>query len=206
MCLTTQVSSFTQRAKPGAINPNTISQKPKWLSKDRFWNLVFAFGMSIGLSVAAILKNNPAINFNLSIIVFVLTILLVPFIVWCFSGVTFKAGKIFLNSENRELDFDKDTPIGFPFWIALAALLLSVPLAHKLIPNCSRNISDCLFINITCFAYIVSFMFKNCPVAIIYNLKYREFVAQNQTSSLSNDIMYDPIFKSSIFNVWHRHR
>jgi len=206
MCLTTQVSSFAKKTKQGEPNLNTISQKPKWLSKDRFWNLVFTFGMSIGLSGAAILKNNPAINFSLSIMAFILTISLVPFVVWYFNRTIFKDDKIFLNSEGRELDFDKDTPMGFPFWIALAALLLTIPLAHKLIPNCSRNILSCLLINITCFSYIVSFMIKNCPVAIIFNLKYREFVAQNQTNSLSNDIMYDPVLKSSIFNVWHRHR
>ena len=86
MCLTTQVSSFAKKTKQGEPNLNTISQKPKWLSKDRFWNLVFTFGMSIGLSGAAILKNNPALNFSLSIMVFILTILLVPFVVWYSRG------------------------------------------------------------------------------------------------------------------------
>jgi hypothetical protein len=206
MCLTTQVSSFAQKAKPGAINPNItpniMSQEPKWLSKDRFWNLVFAFGMSIGLSASFATKDTVDTNFKLCSIIFYLTIIGMPFLVWYFNRTTFKAGKIFLNSEGRELDFDKDVPLAAFVLSIIFAVILGAFL-DKYRAQMPDIIAETLIITSFCFLFSVFFIVKNCPIAILFNLEFRKMINATRTSSLSNDIVYDPAFKSSSCNIYH---
>lgn len=215
MCLTTQVSSFAKKTKQVEPNLNTISQKPKWLSKDRFWNLVFTFGMSIGLSASFATKNTLDTNFKLCSIIFYLTIFGMPFLIWYFNRTTFKADKIFLNSEGRELDFDKDVPLAAFVFSVIFAVILGAFL-DKYCGKMPDIIAETLIITSFCFIFSAFFIVKNCPISILFNLECRKMINATRSKitfpeskthfTKSLNMTTDPRFAGLQSNIYHRNR
>ncbi|WP_032139707.1 hypothetical protein [Rickettsia tamurae] len=161
----------------------SIFKKP--ISKDNFWNLIFWFGMSAGTLVSFLLapKANSEQGFSyLALAVFLITLIGVPLVVWSRSKVTFVKENIFVNSEDRELKVPKDLPMAFFVIVstigsfALICLLLD---KYKVSDPISALIAiPSLFAIPTLF-----FIFKNCPISILFNRKVWSVMANVKESA-----------------------
>jgi hypothetical protein len=56
-------------------NAQSIPKQSRWLSKDRFWNFVFWFGMSGGITLSFSVPANAQAQYKLSTILILLALL-----------------------------------------------------------------------------------------------------------------------------------
>ena len=171
------------------------------MSKDRFWNFVFWFGMSAGFSAASSIKAFPSI----AIALFLLTLIIVPLTVFLFSKTTFVKDSIFLTREGREIDITKDLPTRFPIVVTTVAFtVLTGAILDKIGTAIPNIVAATILIN-------VFFVFKNCPISILFNRKLWSYIAANapmptrrrneESTSTSSHYWYLP---NNIYNPHHR--
>ncbi|MCA0253867.1 MAG: hypothetical protein LCH20_00050 [Proteobacteria bacterium] len=192
-------------------NLDTVCKpKTKWLTKDRFWNFVFWFGMSTFWTIAAIMAQAkiptlPGIVVLISLIVF-------PVAVSVCNGTTFVKDTIFKNSEGIEFNTAKRAPnvlllILSTFGLtALTGLFLD---AHKEIPDA---LSAFIGFNVMFGVPSLFFIFKNCPISILFNRKTWQLRAMTDEEYLAmrrrDDSMTNPAcssFSGNIYHNSHRH-
>ncbi len=172
------------------------------MSKDRFWNLMFLILTVSGWMLTFCLNNK-----HFSFITSWLTIIGVPVLVHTFSKTTFVKDKTFLNSEGRELNWDKDLPNGFLTIVTTVAL---TALTGTILDKTSDPISDIFsrFIFITVLFGIPSlfFIFKDCPISVLFNRKLLSYIAANAPKSTlrRKDTYTDPSYSFLSHNMFHR--
>nr|WP_322776452.1 hypothetical protein [Candidatus Megaera venefica] len=180
------------------------------MSKDRFWNFVFWLGMSAGFSIAfAIVGTNPQTRDfpYLASVVFWLTIIGVPFLVRTFSKTTFVKDKTFLSSEGRELNWDKDLPNGFLTIVTTVALTaLTGAILDKISDPISNIFSSFIFVTVLFGIPSLFFIFKNCPISVLFNHKLLSYIAANAPKSTlrRKDTYTDPSYSFLSHNMFHR--
>ncbi|EER20772.1 MULTISPECIES: hypothetical protein [spotted fever group] len=149
----------------------SIFKKP--ISKDNFWNLIFWLGMSVGTLVSFFLapKANSGQGFSyLALAVFLITLITVPLIVRSCSKVNFVKEDIFVNSEGRELKVPKDLPMAFFVIVStIGSIILTGLLLDKY--KVSDLISILIFVPLLFGIPTLFFIFKNCPISILFNRK-----------------------------------
>jgi hypothetical protein len=172
--------------------------KQKWLSKDRFWNFVFWFGMSGSWIISSLLGkaniiSRPGLVIPISLITF-------PVILLIFNRTTFVKDTIFKNSEGIEFDAKTRFPnfflliVGSVGGTILTGLFLDT---HKEIPELLADIILCTNI----FGiFSLFFIYKNCPISIIFNSKawncapvsdnYRQRFTEDSMATKINSIKY----------------
>lgn len=175
---------------------NENSRLPNWLqarlNKDNLWNLVFAFAMSSGFFLAMELgKEYSKQAFFLSWT----TILGVPLLVKYFTKISFADGK-FLNKERKELNLPDQLPNGF---FIIVSTILSIIITGAIIDSFNGasveefapRFSRFLLLSEFFFIPVLFFIFKNCPISILFNL---QFYKQNMrfVKSSSTDWIHDP--------------
>lgn len=220
-----------------ATNNESLSQakQDKWLTKDRLWNLVFWFGMSLGLSISLTIamngKNTNTFSYW-STVFFWLTILGVPLLVRYFAKTTFVKDTIFLTSEGREFDITKNFPNKFLTIVSTFALvaLTGVILDKKLL-HISDSASFFIFTIIVFGVPTLFFIYKNCPISILFNsnfwklrlsqedldleaegnyIKRSNYHSSTLSSSSrrlsSSDYITNPSYGGLDSNIYNRHR
>lgn len=200
--------------QPSWFSRNSASSKnkPKWLNRDRVWNLVFWFGMSFGFSIAfAIVGTNPQTRDfpYLASVVFWLTIIGVPFLVRTFSKTTFVKDKTFLSSEGRELNWDKDLPNGFLTIVTTVALTaLTGTILDKISDPISSIFSSFIFVTVLFGIPSLFFIFKNCPISVLFNSKFWNFETSLNKPNIRNNDYYNrllnPAYSFLSNNIYHR--
>jgi hypothetical protein len=198
--------------KPNVTTSNPSTKQQKWLTKDRFWNFVFWFGMSFGFSVALILANIGSKQNTFSYWIsffFWATIIGVPLLVRHFSKTTFLKDKIFLNSEGDVIP-EKNVPnLGF---IVLSTVLTVVIMGlffdkFKISDHLGTvAISTVLFGIPSLF-----FIYKNCPISILFNRKAWELYLSNNTGCKTrvrhnSRFVTHPVYKYLPYNIFHKRR
>lgn len=205
--------------KPQLALNKVAKTQPKWLTKDRFWNFVFWFGMSSGFSSALILASitvkQNSFSYWISFLLWA-TIIGVPLLVRHFAKTTFLKDKIFLNSEGDIIP-EKNVPdLGVIFLLTVVSVVITGLLFDKF------KIQDSVgtvVISIMIFGIpSLFFICKNCPVSILFNLKYWELRSTELVKSSGNDDhhakytkscrdrMNSPVYQNLPQNVHYRHR
>lgn len=156
-----------------AVNKKSLKQN-KWLTKDRFWNFVFWFGMSLGLSATLIIggcrKSTTTFSYWSSFF-FWLTIIVVPLILKIFNGTKFIKALTFANSEGQILT-EEQRPYLFGYSI-FAGLLLVFIVAETIFPKNPQHFMFDLVGSALFFTPIsLYFIYKNCPISILFNHKF----------------------------------
>ena len=156
-------------------NLDTVCKpETKWLTKDRFWNFVFWFGMSGGFAVTFAIVGSESHKHDFpysAAFTFWVTVIGMPLLVRYFSKTVFVKDTIFKNGEGIEFDTAKRGPnvlllvLSTVGLTALTGLFLD---SHKEIPDVLSNII--LFI-VMFGVPSLFFIFKNCPISILFNRK-----------------------------------
>lgn len=162
-------------AKFIAANKNSSAQEKqdKWLTKDRLWNFLFWFGMSLGLSTTLIIggcrKNTTAFSYWSSFF-FWLTIIGVPLILKIFNGTKFIKALTFANSEGHILT-EEQRPYLFGYSI-FAGLLLVFIVAETFPKNPQHFMFDFVGSALLFAPMSLYFIYKNCPISILFNRRF----------------------------------
>lgn len=174
--------------KPVTTNTNPLNhaKQGKWLNKDRLWNFVFWFGMSSGFSVATFFRLTLRMP-NLFPVIAWSTLILVPLMVTLANRTRFIQKDTFANNEGTILS-KKQMPYMFPLAI-MSGFGFSFIVAETFFPKGSLNIIihfiffSCLFSGLSLY-----FIFKNCPISILFNYKFwtLELHPGSRVSSPSN--------------------
>jgi hypothetical protein len=109
--------------------PLKQAKQNKWLNKDRFWNFVFWFGMSSGLSLGTFVKFTLKMP-DLFPVVAWSVLLGVPLIVTLANRTRFIEKDTFVNSKGMELT-KKQMPTGNFIWLTILGLALTFGLSDK---------------------------------------------------------------------------
>ena len=180
--------------KQNAISNSPKTKQPKWLTKDRFWNFVFWFGMSFGLAVTFSVSSEQQTKYSLGTILIWANIIGVPLLVRNFSKTTFVKDKIFLNSEGNiinENQFPK-----YAFLALLAGVGLTFFISEAILPRgYSSFLLDLVFFLSLFSGISLYFIYKNCPISILFNRKAWSFEKVDNTNNGSN-----------LFNDSYEHR
>ena len=211
-------------AKSITVNSAPLKQRKQseWLTKDRFWNFVFWFGMSSGLALGDVFRFNFKI---LQIASFVnwTTLILIPLLLLIFNRTRFIKKDTFTNSQGNLLT-KKQLPYMFPLAI-MSGFGFAFIVAETILPKGVENIIisfiffSCLFSGLSLY-----FIFKNCPISLLFNYKFWNFKLYlgrrvNSTSnhfsssssssnrSSSSDYYTNPVYSSSPSNIhYESHR
>jgi len=203
--------------KPLAAANAAPTVKSKWLTKDRFWNFVFWFGMSFGFAITFSVSSKQQAKYSLGTIFIWATMIGVPLLVRHFSKTTCVKDNIFLNSEG-DLITEEQTPKS-TFLALLAGVGLAFIVAETILPKGYNN----FFLEMVFFLSVFSgislyFIYKNCPISILFNLKYWELRSTERRKSSGNDDhhakytkscrhrMNSPVYQNLPQNVHYRHR
>ena len=176
--------------KPLAASNAAPTAKTKWLTKDRFWNFVFWFAMSFGFAVTFSVSSEQQAKYNLGTIFIWATMIGVPLLVRHFSKTTCVKDNIFLNSEG-DLITEEQTPKS-TFLALLAGVGLTFIIAETILPKGYNN----FFLDIVFFLSVFSgislyFIYKNCPISILFNRKAWELRSTERRKSSGNDDYYE---------------
>ena len=119
--------------KQNATLSNLNTKQPKWLNKDRLWNFVFWFGMSLGMAVTMSVSKEQQAKYSLGTILIWSTMIFVPMIVRHFSKTTFVKKDTFANSEGVLIS-KKQMPYSFPL-AAISGLAIAFIVAELFLSN-----------------------------------------------------------------------
>ena len=200
-------------------------KQSRWLSKDRLWNLIFWFGMSGGITLAFSVSDKAQAQYKLGTILIWLTILGVPLLVRYFSKTTFIKDKLFLNKEDELLNAEKDTPNAV---LTVISTVVLTAITGAILDKNFKDMSDIAssFIIFSVFFGVPSlfFIFKNCPIAILFNLEflkkniewgsnnsYKANKWRSNTAQVSKEHNYpnyisDPKYRYMPFNIYNSNR
>jgi hypothetical protein len=182
------------------VNTQSIPKQSRWLSKDRFWNFVFWFGMSGGITLSFSVPANAQAQYKLSTILILLTILVVPLLVRHFSKTTFIKDTLFLNKEGELLNAEKDTPNAVLTIISTVILTaITGAILDKYFKGMSNIASSFIILNVFFGVTSLFFIFKNCPIAILFNCKMWKFEPTKYCIS-SSENYYN---RNAAFRIYH---
>lgn len=209
-------AEITLDNKQGSLN-----KQERWLNKDRIWTLVFWFGMSFGFSLANFLEYTLGVS-EISSIIDWSTLLGIPLIVTLANRTRFIKKDTFANSEGR-LIAEKQMPYSFllAFILGLVVTFIAVKTLH--LPRQqygeSHFFSSFIFFSFFFSGLSLYFIFKNCPISILFNRKFwtfelrpggfrrdRFYESSSSSSSRSsslNDYYTSPSYSSSMSNIYY---
>ena len=192
---------------------NTVSKQPRWLTKDRFWNILFWLGLSGGFSLATFVKftlNLP----SFTPYILILNIILLPTLIMYFNKTsTYK--KRIVNSENIKLKAKQ-----YPSAWVIPLTIISIPLSGFIgdkYATIGDTTSTFLFFLGTFSGLCLHFIYKNCPITILFNRNFWGLVfagssecSDNVTSNINrrkNNYYTDMVYShTNRANIHNRHR
>ena len=198
--------------KPLVATNAAPTAKSIWLTKDRLWNFVFWFGMSFGFSSALILANigskQNTFSYWISFL-FWATIFGVPFLVRRFSKTTFVKDKIFLNSEGNVIPEKNMPDLGVIFLLTVLALAITGFIFDKF--KILDHLGTVAIAMVLFGIPSLFFIYKNCPISILFNRKYRELYLSNNDgyktrTRNSSRFVTHPVYKFLPYNIFHKRR
>lgn len=183
-------------------------------NKDNFWNLVFWFGMSAGLTIGWFLTFNLS-NKSYGTAFCWITILSIPIILKIANNTRFNQTERFVNSEGIPLN-DRLPNGMFIVWTVVSCLFTGFLMDnfwHR--PN--NTFGAFLFFTGIFSGISIYFIFKNCPISILFNLKLwtmtgsgseayhrsHHFNSSNYPSYKASDTATNPRYSSLDTNIFH---
>jgi hypothetical protein len=203
--------------KPLVVAENLPKVQAKWLNKDRLWNFVFWFGMSFGMAVTMSVSKEQQAKYSLGTILIWATMICIPLLVRHFSKTSFIKKDTFANSEGVVIS-KKQMPYSFSL-AGMSGLGIAFIVAELFFPKGKLGFASLLAMYLSLFSGIsLYFIFKNCPISILFNLKYWELRSTERRKSSGNDDhhakytkscrdrMNSPVYQNLPQNVHYRHR
>jgi hypothetical protein len=130
--------------------------------------------MSFGMAVTMSVSKEQQAKYSLGTILIWATMICVPLLVRHFSKTSFIKKDTFANSEGKML-----TKKQMPYLFALAGLsglAIAFIVAETILPKGATGFISSLVIFICLFSGIsLYFIFKNCPISILFNRKFWTF-------------------------------
>ena len=215
------MQDFIKQPKPAStqVKPAAITKQTSWLTKNRFWNFVFWIGMSLGLTLGSFAMFTLEMP-NLASAINWTTLLGIPLLVVLANRTRFSGKDTFANSENIELT-KKQMPTGNFIWLTILGIGFTFIVAETILSKEVDSVFNSL-IFFTCLfsGFSLYFIFKNCPVSILFNRKCWHYLADNAPTrprrpSGSNrspssptpfNVMMNPMYKNRSSNIYHRNR
>ena len=192
-------TSHLDNSKVKAPAVHTVAQstpkQSRWLSKDRLWNLIFWFGMSGGITLAFSVSDKAQAQYKLGTILIWLTILGVPLLVRYFSKTTFIKDTLFLNKEGELLNAEKDTPNAVLTVISTVVLTaITGAILDKNFKDMSDIASSFIILSVVFGVPSLFFIFKNCPIAILFDRKMWTATSQDTQPDI---LLFKPKYRST---------
>lgn len=137
------------------------------LSKDNFWNLMFAIGMTFGFVTAFEFGREYSTT---AFLVSWSTILGIPLLVRKYTTVSFTTAKTFLNSQGEDISsrIPKTLVWLIVFTIGVTALTGNIIDNHG--KNLPEIVSSLLIFFALFFSFSSYFILINCPISVLFNL------------------------------------
>ena len=165
------MQDFTKSPKVTDSNTALANKEEKWLTKDRFWNFVFWFGMSLGLSIAHFIRTNLHMA-DLAKIMYIITLLGIPLLLLLFNRTKLIKPLVFANSEGKILMEEQRPYLVLPAVLAGIAITTLLDIGFDSFRLGDNRLKD-FFIFVSIFSGIsLYFIFKNCPISILFNPKF----------------------------------
>lgn len=129
-------------------------------NRDNFWNLMFCVGMSVGFAVSELFD---------SVLLLLFAIFILPRILTMFNKVTYTADGVFVNKQSESLAQNLPTKfnlvlfanIGFTAFIFVPCFMFNGFIL--------LNLTITTFIAFLLFIPTMYFIYKNCPVSILFH-------------------------------------
>lgn len=174
------------------------------LNKDNFWNLMFWVGMTLFTVLGEYFNNIKLVEYSF----FCFAGLGLPLIIKQVQDVKFDKKYGFFNNNGRSLGSAKDcVPKQLLFVIVLSIFLIIYLSSGKISLGFVALYWSILCLNITLY-----FIYKNCPISVIFNLNifertsHKELAAMEQRLSISKQT-YNTYHSSSSshYSIYGRH-
>jgi hypothetical protein len=150
------------------------------LNKDNFWNLMFWLGMTVGTAISECLSSNRLL-FGISICA---TLFLVPFIIKTAQDVKFDKKYGFFDNNGRSLGFAKDAPPKLLFFVIVLSIFLIIYLSSGILFFGSKT----AYLSIVYFNVALSFIYKNCPISVMFSKHIIQPMSAEESRALAKTI------------------
>lgn len=137
------------------------------INRDNFWNLMFWVGVTISVLVTELLVYSFEIGL-LGLILFIISMTIVPYIIASFNKVKYIEGKIFLNAKNKDLSAKLPKKFSIVFLINfILSVFIYVP--YVLLDN--KGVAGMPFTTTAALIFALPtlyFIYLNCPISILF--------------------------------------
>jgi hypothetical protein len=157
------------------------------LNRDNFWNLMFWLGVTLCVMLSEYFNDNKLFA-GLSLW---LGILGVPFIVKQMQDVKFDKKYGFFNASGRSLKDSMPMRWGFSIISSIGLIAIMRLINDKFSSDPNTSLSMVLYWSIFCLIPTLYFIYKNCPISILFNkhiikrMPPEQLAAMNKFPSLS---------------------
>jgi hypothetical protein len=132
------------------------------LNRDNLTNILFWLSMNLGLAVSSLFDE---ISIVLARVFFWMTVIFVPLIIRDFSGIAFVGNKTFLNSKGENLASKYPKRLGIFIFLTLAGTAFSGLIMNAYLEG---GINVTMLISIFFLIPTLYFIYKNCPISILF--------------------------------------
>jgi hypothetical protein len=171
--------------KPHVDVENLPKVQNKWLTNDRLWNFVFWFCMSFGLAAGNVFKFQWVMH-DLASATDWTSLIIFPLLIIIFNRTRFIKKDTFANSDGTTIS-KTQMPYAFPL-ATLSGFGIAFVVAETILPKGYGN----FFVAFAFFVFLFSgislyFIFKNCPISILFNRKFWTIEGELKGKSKSTD-------------------
>ena len=183
------------------------------LNRDNFWNLMFWLGVTLCVMLSEYFNDNKLFA-GLSLW---LGILGVPFIVKQMQDVKFDKKYGFFNASGRSLKDSMPMRWGFSIISSIGLIAIMRLINDKFSSDPNTSLSMVLYWSIFCLIPTLYFIYKNCPISILFNRKLWSYIAANAPmptrrrndyqgshKTLLDNKFISPRFYYLPYNIYHR--
>ena len=198
--------------KPLVAVNNLPKVQAKWLNKDRLWNFVFWFGMSFGLAAGNVFKFQWGMH-DLASATDWTSLIIFPLLIIIFNRTRFIKKDTFANSDGIIIS---KTQMPYAFLLAtLSGFVITFVVTETILPKEHGNFFASFAFFVSLFSGIsLYFIFKNCPISILFNRKFWTFEFKaggvlnrtdnyNSSSREYHDRLYNPSHRHHSQNIYH---
>jgi len=205
-----QVDPSKQSNLQGVVaNSSSVLGKASFLlarlNKDNFWNVIFFVGTSLCVLIAQILSDT--IPGGVAILLF--TLISAPYFIARVNRIEYKENILCSSSTGRPLLNHLPKNLGFILWLSIPFTAFGILFIHDKYPSLDENLA--IYNALFWFIPTMYFIFKNCPVSVIFNkLVWANPTSDGQNSSSgtsTNAHTYSALsltrLRNSPINSWH---
>jgi len=204
----TLVNNKVDNLSLNSTAPNKKGFLESRLNKDNFWNLIFWLAISIGFTIALIIKSSfPEHGYGL--VFCCATIITAALMLKITCKTNFDIERRFTNSEGISLN--NNLPNGWFIVFTVAGIFLTGYVADTFATGDKTILKSFLFFFSFSSGFCIYFILINCPISLLFsssfwkeNNKNSAATTLNQRKSLAPDFLTNPIYRNLPSNIYHK--